>query len=304
MISVITCSVDSRLFEKFLKSVGDTIGVPYEIIKVDNTKHAYKSLTKAYNDGAQKARYPTLCFIHEDVIFKRNNWGALVLKYLSDETVGLLGLAGSKFKTSSVSSWMQPVVDGVSFNRYHFIQSYKFITKQSEERVSNPLNEAASDVACLDGFFLACRREVIRKYQFDETIGFHGYDFDLCMRIRNQYRLVVALDILAEHGSEGKPNEEWYSTYIRLHWHYRKQLPIKTSDCLLTIEQIRQVEKSQRLYFKKQLIKVVKQPYLLFKLLVFLSLIEARQLNLRNISNYGWINLKLWFHVLLKSQVR
>lgn len=78
MISIIASTHNPTFFQRFSEKVQETIGVDFEIIGIEN--HTQYSICEAYNIGADKAKYPYLCFVHEDVIFRTKDWG----KYLID----------------------------------------------------------------------------------------------------------------------------------------------------------------------------------------------------------------------------
>src|SRR5689334_15986246 len=98
MISIIVCSRSLQLFNKLSINVETTIGVPYEIIKIDNSNKSY-SLCKAYNIGAKQSKYSYLCFVHEDVLFRTINWGMRLIEHLSQTNAGLIGVAGAVYRS-------------------------------------------------------------------------------------------------------------------------------------------------------------------------------------------------------------
>src|SRR4051812_3797632 len=105
MVSIIVSSYKQDYFKQFEKNVDKTIGVPYEIIKIENP--GLMGICKAYNIGAAKAHYPYLCFVHEDVIFQTQDWPKPLLeKFKTDISTGLIGIAGGKYKSISPFGWM------------------------------------------------------------------------------------------------------------------------------------------------------------------------------------------------------
>ncbi|MFX4377337.1 glycosyltransferase, partial [Acinetobacter baumannii] len=68
----------------------------------DNSANRY-SICSAYNEGAEKAKYDNLCFVHEDVVFRTNNWGQIALTEV--KKFDLLGVAGSNYKSKAISGW-------------------------------------------------------------------------------------------------------------------------------------------------------------------------------------------------------
>ncbi len=260
MISVITCSVKPLQRTTFAENVADTIGITYEYICIDNTRNQYSSLTKAYNAGAARARFPILCFVHEDVLFRSRQWGQKLMAHLNEPSVGVVGLAGCCYKTRTLSTWLQPKLDGVDYNRCHFIQS-GVTTTTPELRVMNPENEKLAEVVCVDGFFMAFRRDVFEAYQFNSKLNFfHGYDFDFCIRSGTRYRHFVAMDILAEHFSSGTINQEWFRNYLFLHWKYRRMLPIKGPVVSASVRSLQIAEDLNARFFRKLLLEKI-QPF-------------------------------------------
>ena len=61
MVSIIICSVSPLLLEDLKQNIAQTIGVEYEIIAIDN-REKHWPIAKAYNYGAQQAKYPYLFF--------------------------------------------------------------------------------------------------------------------------------------------------------------------------------------------------------------------------------------------------
>jgi hypothetical protein len=95
MISIVVCSVNEELFKQFSHSVELIIGLPYEIIRIDNIKKTY-SICGAYNNkGKAICKYDIIGFIHEDIIFKTNNWGRVLEGILKNKEIGLVGILGT-----------------------------------------------------------------------------------------------------------------------------------------------------------------------------------------------------------------
>src|ERR1700749_695104 len=105
MISVIISSVSPAYLEQVIKNVEDTIGVDHEIIAFDN-RDGKKGICEIYNQGIGKARYDILCFMHEDIRILTANWGQAIQKtFNQNPDFGLLGIAGSDYKSLAPSGW-------------------------------------------------------------------------------------------------------------------------------------------------------------------------------------------------------
>src|SRR5688572_480816 len=105
MISVIICSASSLLLNNIKKNIKDTIGVPFEILAYENSK-VQRGISQIYNQGVTEANYEILCFVHEDVVFDSVGWGEEVLTAFNlNHKLGLLGVAGSSYKSLAPSGW-------------------------------------------------------------------------------------------------------------------------------------------------------------------------------------------------------
>jgi GT2 family glycosyltransferase len=222
MISIIVSSYRPEQFAVFADNVKATIGdIPYEIIRIDNP--GTTGIAAAYNSGAAKSNYPYLCFVHEDVLFKTQNWGQLAVDdFKQDEKRGLIGIAGSRYKpfvfSGLGSTW------GNAGLRMNIIQRFK---SGSKHLLSKSTDTNTEEVIVLDGCFLCTTAEVFSKVQFDAEHfkGFHCYDIDFSFAVSLQYKVVVVYDILLEHLSAGGFNKQWMKETFTLHKKWRDAFP-------------------------------------------------------------------------------
>lgn len=244
MISIIVCSAKESLFKQFQESVEETIGVPYEIIRIDNRKNEY-SICAAYNKGIGMAKYEVICLPHEDVVFETQNWGNVLLDIFSNPEIGLAGNVGICYYSMFPRDW----------------QNFQEI--EGQVRVGalpgNPLHTYArfpgssiADVVAVDGMFMATTRSIMSQFRFSEDIlkGFHGYDVDISMQIREKYKVVVTRDIQLLHLSGGVFNDSYYETMELLYKKWKHKLPAHLP--AYTNREIRSLkEKSIDQYFQK-----------------------------------------------------
>ena len=104
MISVIICSAYADRLEKVKQSIAATIGVPYELITTDNAVEKI-GIRRAYNRSARAAKYDILCFMHDDLELLTMDWGKRVLQHFEDPSLAMTGLAGSRYKSKTLSGW-------------------------------------------------------------------------------------------------------------------------------------------------------------------------------------------------------
>jgi len=219
MISVIICSRSAQLLEKVSLNIQHTIGVEHEILAISNTSNSY-SLSAAYNKTAQNAKYSMLCFMHEDVEILTRNWGKKVPELLIE--YGLIGVAGSKYKSKLVTGWTtgNPQLD--YYNIYH-----KTATNETSHYYSNAVNTTLQQCVVLDGVWLCCTKKLWQKVRFNEALlkGFHFYDIDFSFRCSMLEKVAITFDIDLIHYSQGSFNDEWIRQAFIFHNHYKKQLP-------------------------------------------------------------------------------
>lgn len=224
MISIIVCSVKAENLSALKFNIEETIGVPYQLISIDNSKTGY-GICDVYNSGAKQAQYPVLCFVHEDVKFETPDWGKKVCTHLADKDTGLIGLAGGDTKGPLPTSWSVSVVS----NEINIIQHYKNALKDPEHILKTGLpNAVKRKVVALDGVLLATRKDVFQKFQFDEKTfkGFHGYDIDYSLQVGTQYNLCVVFDIVVRHYSEGNPDKSWMESAFLVSKKWKTRLPV------------------------------------------------------------------------------
>ena len=225
MISVIICSVNPDMLNKVSANIADTIGVPHEIIPFDN-RTAQKGICSVYNLGARAARYDILCFSHEDVQYDTPNWGARLLAHFNDPQVGLIGLAGGGPKPRVPSSWSSHIRHSEVNYIQHFPKSGR------ESRLCHGTHDRSDrsplkPVICIDGFWMAARRDLALNKPFDEKHfpGFHGYDMDFSLQVSKTHRVCVAFDIMVHHFSEGSFNRAWMESAEQIVRKWNKDLP-------------------------------------------------------------------------------
>lgn len=219
MVSIIVSSYKQDYYEKLQKNIHETIGAPYELIKVDNP--GLMGICKAYNIGASKAKFPFLCFVHEDVIFKTENWAApLLKKFKTDISTGLIGVAGGKYKSVSPFGW---------FNRTQELDLVHILQHTNERKIEfiSNVSQRFEEVVCVDGVFLFTTKEIWEKNKFDEKTftNFHSYDLDFSFAISSTKKLYVTNTFLLEHFSEGSFNKKWIEETILFQKKWKTLLP-------------------------------------------------------------------------------
>ncbi|WP_051666704.1 glycosyltransferase [Pedobacter sp. R20-19] len=251
MISIIISSANDKYLTDINQNINQTIGVPFEIISVDNSK-GESGICRIYNEGAKNAKFEILCYMHEDLKILTQDWGLIVIDiFKKNNKIGVLGVVGSAYKSISPSGWgAESKMNLVKFSNY--IQSYKHLNKASELIYYNPTNTDLANVVTVDGMWICTTRQVARDNPFDEKLltGFHCYDIDFCLSAGRKHDIAVTFSILMEHFSEGTYTRGWVEDTIKVHDKFMGILPLST--VAIEEDELYQIEKRAfRLFIEK-----------------------------------------------------
>lgn len=212
MISIIISSYQNVFFANISKNISETIGCEFEIIKVDNP--GIMGICEAYNLGASQAKFENLLFLHEDVIFVTQNWGNRLDNLLSDQNIGIVGVAGSDYIPHCPSGWYN-----AGKNNYLNIEQF-----DDEANFLYASRTDSNKVACLlDGVFLGMKKSWWATLKFNKKIpGFHGYDTDISARSAYLKNNLVTNEIVITHFSKGKAGKNWFKTILEIRKYYER----------------------------------------------------------------------------------
>lgn len=258
MLSIIICSISPEYLQQVTQNIYDTIGVECEVIGADNRNENFP-IAHVYNEGARKAQYPFLFFVHEDVKFYSQDWGRVIEEKLSQPDCGIIGFAGCKVKLRTYSGWGQD-------KRWACTLFYQVKRGTSLLHAMNVISgKDFEEVVSVDGLGMFVRKEVWEKHPFDEEMltGFHCYDLDFSLQIAStgQYRNYVCTSpkVLIEHFSEGNYNRNWCQETIRLHdYKWTKILPLMAEGVTLSNKEVKYHEER---CFNRFVCKMLKTDY-------------------------------------------
>lgn len=225
MLSIIVCHRNKNQLNQFKKSLEETIGTDYELIVVDNSQNTY-GICEAYNLGASSAKFPFLCFIHEDVLFHTQDWGEILLAHFSKPEVGAVGVAGARFFGTKWAAYKNTDEKGSMRLIQHF--------KNGEVRLVDSSFGTGNhtQVKSLDGVFIACRKYIWEAIKFDQVSfpNFHCYDMDFTLRVSELYDVLMIKDLLIEHFSSGNYDRRFFEEKARFNQKWQHKLPMYVSD--------------------------------------------------------------------------
>ncbi|OSZ77698.1 hypothetical protein CAP36_15135 [Chitinophagaceae bacterium IBVUCB2] len=222
MISIVICSKNPEHFDTVKKNIEVTIGVAYEIICIDNSIDK-NSICSVYNKGALKAKYELVCFLHEDIQFRSNNWGQIIINAFNEKEVGLMGVAGTYYYSLPPLGWFNTCEQEV--NVIHTPEPDKTSSKLLYQSRFSKKNIV--EVVAIDGVFMITRKEILRTVRFDEEMldNFHGYDIDLSLQIRQTHKIVVSKEVLLEHFSKSLLTQQWFDALFKISRKWKNILP-------------------------------------------------------------------------------
>ena len=230
MLSLIICSRTSRISEELEKNISETIGCEYELVVIDNSKNKY-SIFSAYNEGVRRAQGNNLCFMHDDILYKTNDWGTKVEKMLENESIGIIGVIGSYVMTKDYGYWdmMAPWVTGCVP-----------LTNKSGWNGKNNCdfyfdNNSSNEVAAVDGMWYCMSKRIFSKIRFDEETysGFHFYDMDICMQsLMVGYKNVIMREVEIVHYCYPQYNYQYVQAMKKFFTKWDENLPIYKGEAI------------------------------------------------------------------------
>lgn len=217
MLSIIISSYQPSYYLALEQNIAETIGIPYELIKVDNP--GKMGICEAYNQGAEQAQYDYLLFLHEDVLFETQDWGKVLMNnILQISDFELFGIAGSNYIPYAPTPWW-----GIEEMCYSNI-IHKNLDEGHTTRYS--FDENFKKVQLIDGVFIFCKKETWQKTKFDESNkGFHAYDVQFSLDHSKNHATYLINNIILEHFSKGNPDKVWLKSLIK-YWKHTHQNPI------------------------------------------------------------------------------
>jgi hypothetical protein len=227
MISIIICSINPERCEEILKNISETIGIDYETIIFDNRRENW-GICRVYNHCAEKAKYPFLCFVHEDILFGTKNWGKTIIDFIAETPdCGVIGFAGGFQAQKNFSSWWAGETRKNVWDGYNGKNGTYLKINYRNHRYSNPDGEPSSQVICIDGLFQFVRKSIWEEIKYDEItfLGFHFYDVDFSLGASEKYNNYVLLNIDVFHDSEGHTNAEYIKNMFIFQKKWNKKLP-------------------------------------------------------------------------------
>lgn len=222
MISIVVCSLNEGLLKQLKDNIERTIGVGFELL-VWRNETTNLAICEVYNKLASGAVFPFILFVHEDVTFNTVNWGKKLVDYFKhDSDLGLVGVAGSRYKAKLITGWYTGRREIDVYNIIHQGKKIETIKNIGNGHMGNP-------VVCIDGVFMMCRKETWQQVRFNDVLlkGFHFYDIDFSVRVAEKWKVIVVPDVeIVHHTAGGDFGDKWVEQAFIYHGSPSVRLPI------------------------------------------------------------------------------
>ena len=177
--SFITCINDDYQYQhclRFISALAIPTGYKVELIALRDAT----SMASGYNEGMRKAIGKYKIYLHQDVYLLNTNLLSDLLSIFKDESIGLVGVIGSKKIPYNLVWWETPIGYG---------QVYEIRNDRLQLLILNEPQEPYEEVILLDGLILITQFDI--PWRSDILDGWHFYDFTQCLEFRNQNKKVV-----------------------------------------------------------------------------------------------------------------
>lgn len=168
-----------------------------------------RGLSSVYNQAIAQIvnEDAVVVFVHDDVELCDWWWAERVLEGLQQFDV--IGLAGCLKRVPHQDTWhLTPQYRWHEANNLSLHIAHRF--PDGAYHVAK-IGARRAAVQLLDGVFLACRTETLRRtgLRFDEQFRFHFYDLDFCRQAETLGLKMGTWDISVIHSSGGQFTQAW-----------------------------------------------------------------------------------------------
>jgi hypothetical protein len=159
----------------------------------------YRNYNAIMDEAASIDGIEALVLLHQDSEIVDPDFCAKLRSALSGPEVGVVGCVGA-LGVRSIAWWEGSVTWASFIHRYTELGGGDFPSVTWEDTKRAPYAHLG-EVDTVDGFILVLSPWVVRNIRFDEGLGqaLHGYDFDLCLQVREAGRKVVTADFKVIH---------------------------------------------------------------------------------------------------------
>ena len=205
----------------FINHIKETCGCELNVVCVHNPDGI--SLSKIYADmiDSNDITSNIVVFIHDDIEFLKDGWGAEVLRLFDEnKKYGIIGIAGSAQFDSGGAWWNYKKKYGQVLHRW---DGKSWLTA-----FSPLLEKDLEDVVVIDGLFMAIHRKRISENFSRDLASFDFYDIYFCLAnyLGKKCKIGVTTNIRVAHKSIGQLKDSWYENRKIVNEKFGKYFPI------------------------------------------------------------------------------
>ncbi len=225
IIVVVSSHLSNEENNKFINHVYNTIGkVKHNVVLYKNFNQF--SLSQIYNKAIKEYNNHSaiMVFCHNDIIFRTQNWGKILLTKFNSFNYQIIGVAGSTYMPASGMWWedrskMVGIVEHTDgFNSW--------VSQYSAEKRGK-----ITPTVMIDGLFIAADVNDVEHYFDEDFKGFHFYDLGFTIpNYLDGINIGVTTDIRILHESVGETNEKWEENRKLFVEKYKEELPININE--------------------------------------------------------------------------
>ena len=218
MIAFGTAITDPEAYRRYAEPGIKLVAEPdSEVIANLPSGSLFRSYNLILDMVADREDLEALVLVHQDGEIVDPDFCRKLREAFSDPDVGVVGCAGA-IGVRSIAWWEGSVTWGSFVHRYQELGGGDVPAFSWNGEL--PPYARPGEVDTVDGFVLALSPWTVRNLRFDESLGaLHGYDFDLCLQVREAGHKVVTTDFKAIHHHSldlvGDP-EGWVAAHIRV----------------------------------------------------------------------------------------
>ena len=212
-VTLVCCYNNREQYNEMLYSVKQQTE-QCEVIEIDNVNKTFSSCSKAFNAVIPEIKTPYVIFLHQDIIFEKNDSLYRIVEYIAstgeNDIVGVAGAAnGIKANISNILHGSDKELAG-------------------SLRVSG-LKECDSVDECLFG---GHTKHFIER-PFNEILcdGWHLYAVEMCLDALVNHNKVYVCDVEVYHKSRGKIDLSFNAGFYRICKAYSGKLDYVHSTC-------------------------------------------------------------------------
>lgn len=182
------------------------------------------SLTQCYNIALSLCEEDEILILAHDDIVLPYGWDQKIINIFETTDYGIIGAAGTTMLNKSGVWWenRENLAGIVSHQKIIDKKLYKYDTKFSED------HSFVMNVCCIDGVFMAIKKNRIKCKFNEEITGFHFYDISFSVdNFVRGVKIGVTTAFKIHHRSIGETTSNWHVNQNIFSSKYNDMLPIK-----------------------------------------------------------------------------